>query len=188
MKRRFTVFVCILAVCAALAGCGSSSSSGKKSESSPAIEIKDILTKHEAYHTASGDGWDEYTTVFFGNDTKTLKALFIETRFDKSAGYTKEDLEALDIDTVYEGFSGFAFADYKIEESEEALNYVVRFRKLDDVENCKKLHEAGLLTLEQTTGISAVDAQTIMDDLEKNGYEKVQMIDYGKLNLHFDLD
>ena len=165
------------------------SSEATATESSSAFEIKDMLTQHEAYHTAPGDGWDEYTKVFFGNDTKKLKALYIETRFEKSAGYARENLEELDINSVYPGFTDLGpFADCQIDEDETSLSYVVRFRDLDNVENCKKMHEAGLLTLDQTEGIAYVDAQTIMDDLENRGFEKVQLIDYDRLNLHFNLD
>ncbi|MBE5996290.1 MAG: hypothetical protein E7240_02910 [Lachnospiraceae bacterium] len=162
--------------------------SEESSDISSAFAVQDVLTQHEVYHTAHDDVYDEYTTIFYGSDSKKLKAMFLETRFWKSSGITMENLESLDLDTVYENFSSLSFADAFIDEDEESYSYVVRFRDLDDPDNCLAMHNSHLLTLDTTSGFSYVDAQTIMDDLANRGYEVVPLTEYDSLNLHFSLD
>ena len=155
---------------------------------SSAFDVQDVLIKHESYLTETEERYDQFITIFYGNDTETLKALFLEVSYKKSAGITKENLEGADINSLIPGFDGMSFADFFIDENDDRVSLVVRFRDLDNMDNAKAMHDAGLITLDRTVMIEAVDARTIMDDLENQGFEKVELLDYTTYNLHFNLD
>lgn len=151
-------------------------------------QVKDVLTQHEAFHTASGDTYDEYWIVFFGNDTKTMKAITIQTKFDKSVGYAKEDLEGMAPDEVFPGISSISSMDYWVEEYDDSYDYILRIQKLDDAENLQKLHDCGVIQLNEPDSGKLLNAEQFMTMLEENGAEKVSLSEYEELHLCFKID
>lgn len=151
-------------------------------------QVKDVLIKHEALHTVSGDTYEEYWIVFYGNDTKTVKAIILQGKFDKEAGYTKEILEGMSPDEAYSGISSISSMDYWVEDYDDTCDYILRVQKLDDPENLQKLHDSGLIKLSEPDSGKVLDAEQFIDMMVENGAEKVPLTDYEKLHLCFKID
>lgn len=147
----------------------------------------DLLIKHEVYHTASEEDFDEYTIVYFGSSSGKLVALNTVTKFKKEYGYTKESLETINVDEVFPEFSSLEFADYKVVDRENFVDFIVRFNDLDDMEHVRRLADLEYLILDNEDA-DYVTAESYMQDLESNGAEKVDSIDYEALELEFDID
>ena len=151
-------------------------------------QVKDVLIQHEAYHTASSDYYDEYWIVFYGNDTKIVKAITLQVKFDKESGYDRETVEGIDADEAYPGISSIPTMDSWVEENEDSFDYILRIQKLDEPENLKKLHDTGFITLSEPDSGKAMDAIQFMNLMEEKGAEKVSIGDYEKLHLCFQID
>ncbi|MBE6020061.1 MAG: hypothetical protein E7230_07045 [Clostridiales bacterium] len=190
MKKRFIAFILIGILALAFAGCGSSGSESTDNDSSlPEVTSpEDALIVHDVYHTASGEDWDEYSIVFYGNDTETLKGLTIQTKFDKNAGYTVEYLESLDLDEVYPGFSKMSFANSYVIDNGDTIDVIVRFMELDNLDNINAVCDSGVLIREDPNSDSLISARSLMDNFEEEGMEYVPLTDYEGLNLDFNVE
>ncbi len=147
----------------------------------------DLLIKHEVFHTAEDEDFDEYTIVYYGSSSGKMTGLSLVTKFKKSLGYTKENLMTLDVDEVYPGFSTLDFADYSVEDNGDYVDFIIRFKDLDDMDNMRRMDDIGLIVLESRDA-DYVIADSFMQDLEDNGYEKMDTADYAGLNLDFSID
>lgn len=190
MKKRIIALILIGILALAFAGCGSSGSeSAENNVDLPEIpEVKDVLIKHEVFHTASGEGWDEYTIVYYGNDTEVLKGITSQTKFDKNAGYTVDALESTDLDEVYPGFSKMSFADSHVSDNGDTIDVIVRFMKLDDLDNLNMVCDSGVLTRDDPDSKKLISAKILMQHLEEAGMEKIPLSDYDELNLDFSIE
>ena len=149
--------------------------------------LADLLRFHDVFHTASGEGCEEYMIVHFGYESRYLQAITIHAKYDKSYGYTKDVLMSVDWDEAYPGFSTFSFADYEVEDDGEYINCIFKFKDLYDMDNVKKMADNGLIILEDEKA-DRIDADIFMQSLEDAGAEKMSMLDYSELGLDFDLD
>ena len=195
MKKRIAAFIMVGVFALSFAGCGSSKSESQqnadnikeKLEESVAA-IKDAVVKHEVYHSAEGNGYNEYAIVFYGGNTGTLKGLTYQTKFDETSGVTVEEMESQNLDEIYPGFSEMSFADARFTENGDTVDAIIRFMDLDDYDNLKMMDENGLMALDDPNKEALVDASILMERMEQAGAEKLSLAEYGDLNLDFSID
>ena len=142
---------------------------------------------HEVYLLESEDDYEDYIILFFEKDTGNLKGFTLQTKFDKSCGHTKEELMQYDLDVLYPGFSSYSFAESSITEKGRYVDFIVKFKDLDNMDHVRQLDDNGILTLENRNAES-VSVDSIMQLLEEQGAKKMDYIEYGVMNLDTDLD
>ena len=180
--------IMIAAMCAvALIGCGGSGSRGSNAKTSPMPTFeppKDMLIERTVFLSDETDAYSEYVVVYYGSDTHTLKEVSDEIHFLKSAGYTRDQLESLDIDQVFSGFSSLSFASRTVTDDGDHYSLVCRFKDLDKKENFVAIHNNGILTLD-STDVDTVDADSVIKHLSSEGYKELQLSEYANVGLHF---
>ena len=189
MNKKASAFLIVCGIISALLTC--SASVAAKTADNPLLQLEEALNNldpiigHTVYETASGDEYTEYTTVYYGDKKRILSALTLETQFDKSAGYTKEMLDEMDIDEIYPGFSSMSCSREIVTENEDTVSLILVFRDLDELKNSQEMVDYGFLYLkndeEQLTEEKLFDADSIMQDLEENGAKLVDIGDYKEL-------
>lgn len=192
MKKRLLTGIIVGCICTAFfAGCSSNNSGTSKETISDKIgsimDNTDVLIKHEIYKTATGDGYTEYTGIYYGDKTNILKALTVETQFDKSRGYTKEMMEEQDIDSIFPGFSSMSCAKEIILEDDDTVDVILLFTNLDELKNAQEMVDYDFLSITdggQLAENRLFDARTIMKDMENNGAEAVSLLDYEDLYIY----
>lgn len=177
MKKLLAALVCALLATAMLCG-------------ALAIDIQvpsltDVLVTHRAFLTAEDDTYKEYV-VLFANGNGILTQMNDECHFFKSAGYTMDMMNAIDVDGIYPGFSQMAFADVQITEEPEFFRYNVRFRKLDDAENAQAMVDAGLL-IRYSDG-AVFNADSIADSIISRGGQELTGLEVGTSGLSYDIN
>ena len=187
MLRRLNA-VLVAAVCAmTLIGCVGSGGQGSSTQISPLPTIeppKDMLIERTVFLSDETDAYSEYVVVYYGSDTHTLKEVSDEIHFLKSAGYTRSQLESLDIDQVFSGFSSLSFASRTVTDDGDYYSLVCRFKDLDKKENFVAIHNNGILTLD-STDVDTVDADSVIKHLSSEGYKELQLSEYANVGLHF---
>ncbi|MDO4850385.1 MAG: hypothetical protein Q4A93_00760 [Actinomycetota bacterium] len=187
MLRRLNA-VLVAAVCAmTLIGCVGSGGQGSSTQISPLPTIeppKDVLIEHAVFLSDETDTYSEYVVVYYGSDTHTLKEVSDEIHFLKSAGYTRDQIESLDIDQVFNGFSKLSFASKTVTDDDDHYSLVCRFEDLDEKANLLSMHNGGILELD-STDVDTVDADSVIKHLSSEGYKELQLSEYANVGLHF---
>ena len=198
IKKRIALVLSICIACAAFAGCGTkeaeknvssvvSEAGSETKDAKIVVNTTDILIAHEVYETATGEGWTEYMGIYYGNDTDKVTALTVETKFDKSAGYTIDDFDEDTVEEVYPGFGKLKFAEQKIVEDDESVSVVMIFKNLDEYKNAKELVDKGFITFYNTRDLSKTKyfvAEEFRNYLTDNGAKKVDLLAAADLYLY----
>ena len=187
MKK--TAILLVLCMLLALAA-GCSSSAGTPSAITPkdtgTVSFQDILTQHRSFLTDTGDTYQDYQVVFYGNDTGILKALLCESHFDHDA-YTLEALQGLNLDEFYPGLSTLSFAETAIKDMGDYYCVAVIFRDLQMNYNLKALSDSGILQIEFAPGSEGLDSDSYIDLLLNNGAQELEITDPAFVTLQYDM-
>ncbi len=150
------------------------------------FDATDILTKHESFIAYEGDDHNSYFTVFYTSSNK-LKAILLEEHYYKSAGYTLENLSAVDMNDVFPTFTERSFTKAEFTDDGDYITCLMWFDDLDVKENFKQAAEMDIITLDDMENVDKydyVDSTGIVDSFAEL-YEKVDLLDYETKNLHF---
>lgn len=176
MYKRILVLVAAVLVAGALAACGGSgsSSSGTSSIQAP----KDIISESRIFLTDAQEWGNEYIVVYAGKDTGALTKVQDIVHFFQGGNVTREDLEAFDADSFFPSFSTLDFATKEIEEKStmkegDILEIKFTFDDLKNKEHLLKLHELGILTMEDTNA-DYLTAESMCDMLLSKGDTEVE--------------
>lgn len=143
--------------------------------------MTDIVTRHQVYVADEGDGVRDFVIIYYGNDTHALTGMTVEYVYEKSFGYTIEDVQNADFSPYFP-----AFAEFSCSEDDDYVIFTSRMKDLKDEDHLRVMVSAGLITLE-TDSIGSVgyaDADSLMQSFLANGWQEASMVDYEIL--HFD--
>jgi len=163
----------------AAAASGAEAGAEEEAENYPRVRCR-------VYRIDASDGYDEYQILYYAPATNYLMELTDELHLYKSVGYTMDALEQADVDKAYPGFSTFSFTESELLEDEEKVCWILRFRRLDDPDNLRTLHENGVLTVTDPDSGAPISAESYFELLETNGAELVAEDSYEELDLHID--
>lgn len=170
MKKFAKVLLSAMMVFGA-AACGSSANESV---------IKDV------YLTDDADSYSEYMIVYYTSERKALTAMTDEVHFYKDQGYTADMFDEDTVELIYPDFDSYKFASVEIDETDDYIAYVIRFKDLDNKDNAKTAADAGLIQLiGEGDNWEFVDVTGILDDLKKE-YTQIDEKDFDKIGLHFD--
>lgn len=200
MKKLFT-YLTLLCLCLSMVvGCGSSKKKDDAENLSNLSDMSlgemegvedinttnDLLIRHEVFKIGGNEYYDEYMIIYYGSTSGVLKGMTDEAHYSKNSNVTMDRLNALDVSTVYRGFNEMSFASKTVTEESDYYLLQVKFRDLDNEDNMEKMVNNGLIRVNSGNGHVMVKADSFIQSFEAAGYEKVSMLDYTKLDLHFD--
>ena len=110
--------------------------------------LKDVLIKKEVLLTESSSQYDGYDILYYGSDTKVVKAWHNEIHYDSSTGVTPEGLKSIDLETVYPGISSLDFVSTDAKQQGDLVCWLICISKLDNPDNVKAAVDCGLIKIE----------------------------------------
>lgn len=134
-----------------------------------------IITERFLMESVEGSG-ELYETVYYGNDSNTIKELLFEMFILKDAvsdSIDPENFSLSDFEVFYEGFS--AYSDINIQDAGNYYLLTIDYTGLDDAENIDKLVSAGIIEWRDKDADhegELMDAAPYIDSLIENGAEK----------------
>ena len=143
---------------------------------------QDLLIEHRVFLTADTDDYAEIITLFYGHDSHKIYQLNIETLFDKRKGYTVDNLQSFDPESVIPGFRSMPFALMSVDETPKAVIVLISFTKLNDPDNLSLAVQNGIFTGSFPENYADVD--TVISSLQGR---ELTMLEYADLGLHFDV-
>ena len=167
-----------------------SATSASSSATSAASAMQDILVERTVYRTdEKEDNYSEYVVVYYGADTHTLKGFVDETHFMKVAGYTQEDLEGADYESVFPNLSSLDFAKTSVVDEGDYYCVMVTFKDLDDVDNVRAFIDSGIFTPDSGNDDAIlIDANSVMNHLVSQGATEIDAIEAADIPLHASID
>ena len=144
--------------------------------------MTDVQTTMRAFLVDSGDTYDEYIIVRSGTDTGSLTSISDITHFYMSAGYTMEDIESFDVESIYPNFNSFSFATKTITEKETLsgdgyYEVVLEFNNLKRKDNLLALDAAGILTIENKN-VDNISGDSVCDLIIQQGGQEIDKSEY----------
>ena len=128
------------------------------------------LIGHRVFQTDESTEHPEYIVIFYDTGSKKLVQLADETIFYKSAGYTSESVESVDVSQVYPGAENMDFMSKEVTEETDYIRLGVYFNNLEKNENLKALHNAGIIVLDDNFGENDyVNAESLCQSMLNNG-------------------
>ena len=165
--------------CAAGPGMNSGSSASETAEM-PAVQAEDVLTEHKVVKYDFGEGIYGYETIYYGNDTHTVKAITIELAYDKEMGYQFDQMNREVVDNLFP-----EFAEVSCEDGEQYIVITGKMKDLDqNKEHIQALADLGIVEItEEDT--DRMDADSLYAACIEDGWTDAPVSDYPIL--HFDL-
>jgi hypothetical protein len=100
----------------------------------------------------------------------------LETLFYKSAGYTLESIQGIDVSQVYPGVENFDFMTKEVTDEGDYIRYVLAFNNLEKNENLKALDGAGIIVLDDGfTENNYVNAETLCQSMIDSGRQELKL-------------
>jgi len=180
MKKHLTALICCLLAVALLGG--AALATGLDNLQIPTIG--DLLVKHRVFLTSSGDGYTEYIVMFYSESTGVLQQFNDESLFDLSYGNALDGITARDFEDTYPGLDSMAFADFTNTKTADHISLLIRFKHLDELENCDALRANGILLSDD--GV-LFDADSFAELLIAGGAQELDMLEYSGLGLNFEV-
>lgn len=106
-------------------------------------KIEDLLTKHDTVTTGNADGVVSFQNIYYGNDTKILKAIHTEDHLYKSAGYTEDIVKNLYYGDLYPGIEKLDFCKDLYTDEGDYFCYIIEYNELDDPNHLDQLYDCG---------------------------------------------
>ena len=116
-----------------------------------ASSSKDTEIKQSVLLSTENDQYAEYQVVYYGASDDVLKAVHVEDHFFKSAGYTEEVMEKIDINQLYPGISDLPFVKTTYSDEGDYYSFVIEYNELDNAEHLDQLYDCNC-KLEATKG------------------------------------
>lgn len=155
----------------------SSTSDSSTSETAIATPATDsLLIEHRVFKTDDTAEHPEYIVIFYESGSKKLVQLNDETLFYKSAGYTLESIQGIDVSQVYPGVENFDFMTKEVTDEGDYIRYVLAFNNLEKNENLKALDGAGIIVLDDGfTENNYVNAETLCQSMIDSGRQELKL-------------
>ena len=135
-----------------------------------------LLIEHRVFKTDDTAEHPEYIVIFYESGSKKLVQLNDETLFYKSAGYTLESIQDIDVSQVYPGVENFDFMTKEVTDEGDYIRYVLAFNNLEKNENLKALDGAGIIVLDDGfTENNYVNAETLCQSMIDSGRQELKL-------------
>lgn len=152
----------------------SDSSTSETAIATPATDS--LLIEHRVFKTDDTAEHPEYIVIFYESGSKKLVQLNDETLFYKSAGYTLESIQGIDVSQVYPGVENFDFMTKEVTDEGDYIRYVLAFNNLEKNENLKALDGAGIIVLDDGfTENNYVNAETLCQSMIDSGRQELKL-------------
>ena len=109
------------------------------------VSIQGKTQEYSAFFLGKNNGMMGFAIVFA--DSRDVLTNYAEVYdFDKSAGYTRQDMMSFDIEQAYPGFSSMSCADYTIVDAGSVYRLMILFAELDNPDHVKECMDNGVFT------------------------------------------
>ena len=101
------------------------------------ISLQGKTQEYTAFFIGQNNGIMGFSIIFA--DSKDVLTNYAEVYdFDKSAGYTRQDMVSFDIEQVYPGFNSMSCSDYTIVDAGSVFRLMILFTELDNPDHVKE--------------------------------------------------
>ena len=109
------------------------------------ISLQGKTQEYTAFFLGQNNGIMGFSIIFA--DSKDVLTNYAEVYdFDKSAGYTRQDMLDLDVDQVHPGFTSMSCTDYTIVDAGSVYRLMFIWAELDNPDHVKEIIDSGLIT------------------------------------------
>lgn len=109
------------------------------------ISIQGKTQEYSAFFLGKNNGIMGFAIVFA--DSRDVLTNYAEVYdFDKSAGYTRQDMQSFDIEQVYPGFNSMSCSDYTIVDAGSVFRLMILFTELDNPDHVKECMDNNVFT------------------------------------------
>ena len=109
------------------------------------ISLQGKTQEYTAFFIGQNNGIMGFSIIFA--DSKDVLTNYAEVYdFDKSAGYTRQDMLNLDVDQVYPGFTSMSCTDYTIVDAGSVYRLMLIWAELDNPDHVKETIDNGVFT------------------------------------------
>lgn len=135
-----------------------------------------LLIEHRVFQTVQNAESPEYILVFYESGSRKLVQINDETLFYKSAGYTLESVQSVDVSQIYPGAENFDFMTKEVTDEGDYIKYVLAFNNLENYNNLKSLDQTGLIVLDDGFAEgNYVNADTLCQSMSDNGSPELKL-------------
>ena len=125
----------------------------------------------EHFEMDMGDGLYGLCSLGYGSTSHYLTSLRFIYAGEKAAGYTMEDFQSVDVDSIFPDFAEISFA-----ETDEYVLIDAMMSDLEDPDRIAELVAYDFIVLDNGADqAEAVDADTLIQSFYENGYEEISV-------------
>ncbi len=144
------------------------------------VSVGGEVQEYSAFYMGENQGIMGFV-VTFGNISDILTNYAEVYDFDKSAGYTREDMLRVDVDSIYPGFTSMSCTDYRIVDAGGVYRLMLLVMDLDDPDNVKEAMDNGIFTSSTYYYPQVLSASGLNSSLRSSGMyemtdEEIQMM------------
>ena len=146
------------------------------------ISLQGKTQEYSAYFLGKNNGVMGFAVVFeSAGDTLTNYAEIYD--FEKSAGYTKDDMLAFDITKAYPGINSMSCTDWTIVDAGSVFRLMVVFAQLDNPDHVKECMDNGVFTSPNYQYPQLLSASALKSSFTSDGCYQLTDEEIDKLHL-----
>ena len=133
--------------------------------------LTDLLTAKYIVTIEETDGYKSFQNIYYGTDSKILRAVHVEEHIYKSIGVTENDMKAIDLNNTYPGITDLDFVKSHYTDEGDYYCFIAEYNELDDPDHLDQLYDCNC-QIEAERGTGKV--------LDADGYKQLMLDQGGK--------